>query len=83
MITLHTSKELDDGHTHYGTYPDLVYDYAIPQDWVDAMVRRGFDPRGHVVWGYPRGGIAGQPYPITVEGMLGLARIAGGVNDAS
>jgi hypothetical protein len=57
-------------------YPDLTFDTALPQPWVDACANRGFDPRGQVVWGYPMGFISGHPLPITVEGMLGLARLA-------
>ena len=54
-------------------YPDLTFDTALPQDWVNAMTQSGFDPRGQVVWGYPPRCSFGQPYPLTLEAILALA----------
>lgn len=48
-------------------YPELTYDTALPQGWVDAVTTSSFDPRGCVVWGYPKGSCLGAPYPLTVE----------------
>jgi hypothetical protein len=86
MIILNTLAELGIrglstvGEVASTVYPEMTYDTALPQEWVDAVTRRGFDPRGHVVWGYPKGSLGGQPYPITVTGLEGLCRLAGGVS---
>ena len=56
-------------------YPDTTYDTALPQDWVNAKVRQGFDPRPVVVWGYPKGSIFGLPLPLTVEAEAELKRM--------
>ena len=45
-----------------------VYDCALPQPWVDAVNKAGFDPRAHFVWLYDESKIFGSPAPITEEG---------------
>ena len=57
-------------------YPGITVDSALPQDWVDLCTGLGFDPRPHVVWAYPKGSIFGEPRPITLTGVLGLARLS-------
>ena len=57
-------------------YPGITVDSALPQVWVDAATDRGFDPRPHVVWAYPKGSVFGEPRPITLTGVLGLARLS-------
>ena len=57
-------------------YPDLTFDCALPQQWVDACASRGIDLRGQVVWGYPKG-VCSQPYPLTAEAAIKLAQLAG------
>ena len=57
-------------------YAGQVYDYALPQRWVDAMQERGFDPRGVVVWGYINGKGFGAPWPLTAEAAMSLAQFA-------
>jgi hypothetical protein len=50
-------------------YPDITYDTALPQPWVDQCQELGFDPRPCFVWGYPPGSsVMGQPLPLTKEG---------------
>jgi hypothetical protein len=57
-------------------YPGITVDSALPQDWVNACVDHGFDPRPHVVWAYPKEyRTFGVPYPVTMAGVLGLARL--------
>ena len=56
-------------------YPDTTYDTALPQDWVNAVTKQGFDPRPVVVWGYPKGSIFGMPLPLTVEAEAELERV--------
>lgn len=57
-------------------YPDLTFDTALPQPWVDMMVTGYyFDPRLCVVWGYPPGNAFGNPYPLTQEAKAHLSRI--------
>ena len=56
-------------------YPDITVDSALPQDWVNSCTDAGFDPRPHVVWAYPKGSIFGEPRPVTLTGVLGLARL--------
>ena len=54
-------------------YPDVTFDTAMPQYWVDTMQRDyHFDPRGQVVWGYPNGSIFGIPLPLTREALTFL-----------
>ena len=54
-------------------YADIVFDYALPQPWVDACIKRGFDPRGKFVWGYPDGCMVyGQPLPLTQEAAIDI-----------
>ena len=50
-------------------YPDMQFDTALPQEWVDAC---SFDPRGQVVWGYPSGTLRGCPLPLTREALIHL-----------
>lgn len=47
------------------TYPPYSYDTALPQPWVDLMIRQGFDPRGVVVWAYPPESLFGIPWPLS------------------
>jgi len=49
-------------------YPGLVFDTALPQDWVNQF-SEVFDVRPHFVWGYPKGYIFGIPVPVTAEGL--------------
>lgn len=56
-------------------YPNETFDYALPQDWVDVMLNRGFNPCGKVVWGYRPGYFHGFPLPLTQEAMLMLMNI--------
>lgn len=56
-------------------YPDITFDYALPQSWVDIVRDRGFDPRGKVVWGYPKGSLHGFPLPLTWEAAISLLTI--------
>ena len=56
-------------------YPGITVDSALPQDWVNMCTDAGFDPRPHVVWAYPKGSIFGEPRPVTLAGVLGLARL--------
>ena len=48
--------------------PQVPYDVALPQDWVNHITDRGFDPRGQVVWSYP----FGLPMPLTQEARSAL-----------
>lgn len=58
-----------------------VYDTALPQPWFDAVLTAtrfgehpyGFNPSGHVVWGYDKG-LYGEPVALTLEGeaVVGL-----------
>jgi hypothetical protein len=61
-------------------YPGLTFDTALPQSWVKACNNRGFDPRGSVIWGYPKDFHSGHPFPLTVEGMLGLAKLSANIS---
>lgn len=50
----------------YKLYPRTQFDCALPQAWVDDCIDKGFDPRGHFVWGYPRAAATfGMPLPLT------------------
>ena len=42
-----------------------TFDTALPQDWVNEITAAGFDPRGEVVWGYPKGSLGGLPIPLS------------------
>jgi hypothetical protein len=48
-------------------YPNLTYDSALPQPWVDLQLSLGFDPVPCVVWGYPSGCLFGVPFPLTPD----------------
>lgn len=52
--------------------PQVTFDTALPQDWVNLITARGFDPRGQVVWAYPHGYIYGMPMPLTEEARKAL-----------
>ena len=52
--------------------PQVPYDTALPQDWVNEVTSKGFDPRGQVVWAYPQGTVWGLPMPLTVEARTAL-----------
>ena len=56
-------------------YPDETFDPALPQDWVNALYNRGFDPIGHFVTLYPKGKPA-YIAPITPRGVQIAAVIA-------
>ena len=47
--------------------PQVAYDIALPQDWVNHITNLGFDPLGQVVWAYPHGYVWGLPMPLTEE----------------
>jgi len=50
--------------------PDVTYDCALPQHWVDEMQHNhGFDVRPHFVWGYPERSLWGGPVAITEQGQ--------------
>ena len=53
--------------------PQVAYDIALPQDWVNHVTSLGFDPRGQVVWAYPHGYIYGMPMPLTEEARTALS----------
>ena len=55
--------------------PQVAYDTALPQEWVDRVTQKGFDPRGQVVWAYPHGYIYGMPMPLTEEARRHLAEL--------
>jgi|TARA_B100002019_G_scaffold244678_1_gene221736 hypothetical protein len=54
------------GEAALARYPDMTYDHALPQGWVDQCCEKGLDPRGHFVWLYDN--FAGRPAPITKQG---------------
>ena len=57
-------------------WPDITYDCALPQPWVDAARDvDGFDVRPHFVWGYPPGSVFGRPLPLSDEGKAYLRRM--------
>lgn len=64
----HTSK----GDLCQMVSPQVPYDTALPQDWVNLTTARGFDPRGQVVWAYPQGTVWGLPMPLTTEARTAL-----------
>jgi len=55
-------------------YPDVTFDTALPQTWVDAHQDDGTEVLGHFVWLYPSGSTFGMPAPITVEGVQMMYR---------
>ena len=55
-------------------YPDVTFDTALPQTWVDAHQDDGNEVLGHFVWLYPSGSTFGMPAPITVEGVQMMYR---------
>jgi hypothetical protein len=59
-------------------YPNITYDTALPQSWVDAMYQRGFDDvTGQFVWGYPDPKDShGQPLPLTTDAVSILSQLA-------
>jgi len=59
-------------------YPGDPFDTALPQQWVDSMMERGFDPRGHFVTLYP---FVGVPYmaPVTDQGIRMVAVVASNI----
>ena len=52
--------------------PQVAYDIALPQDWVNHITILGFDPLGQVVRAYPHGYIYGMPMPLTEEARKAL-----------
>ena len=54
-------------------YNQLTFDYALPSQWVDYLATNGIATRREItdsfVWGYPKGCIAGQPYPLDYMGI--------------
>ena len=62
-------------------YPDITYDTALPQPWVDQIMREcNFDPRPCVVWGYPKGSCFGMPLPLTLAAADFLSDLGYGDN---
>lgn len=60
-------------------YPGRTIDTALPQQWVNRMQDRGFDPRGHFVTMYPEPGAHTLGFymaPITDQGIEMAARVA-------
>jgi hypothetical protein len=45
-----------------------VWDTAFPMRWLDEMLDKGIDPRGHFVWSYDVCTVFGAPAPITEYG---------------
>ena len=64
------------GEAARARYPGVTFDTALPQGWVNKAIERGFDPRGHVVWGYPDGCLFGRAMAVTPEGDDGLSKLA-------
>ena len=56
-------------------YPGEVFDCALPQPWVDQMLERGFDVRGHFVTLYPKGAWSYMA-PVTEPGVRMAAIVA-------
>ena len=52
-----------------------IFDTAMPQPWVDEMTRKGFDPRGVVVWSYDGTNHFGGPAALTTEAADALQRL--------
>ena len=59
-------------------YPDVTFDCALPQDWVNKMTDRGFDPRGHFVTLYPKDSVSYMA-PITEDGVRMAAIVASNI----
>ncbi len=55
--------------------PQVTFDTALPQDWVDEATYLGFDPRAQVVWAYPKGSCWGMPMPLTAEARAELTAL--------
>ncbi len=55
--------------------PQVTFDVALPQGWVNHVTSQGFDPRGQVVWAYPQGYVCGMPMPLTTEARAELYRL--------
>ena len=51
------------------------FDCALPQPFVNECTKKGFDPRGQVVWSYDSNGVFGEPFPLTPEATRELFRI--------
>ena len=56
------------GDTAKMLYPGLEFDTALPQDWVNELLAKGYDIRAQAVWAYPAGCAFGEPFPLTEEG---------------
>jgi hypothetical protein len=55
---------------------DAVFDYALPQNWIDEVYQlTGIYPAPYFVWLY-EGSIWGRPYPISEAGKELLANYA-------
>lgn len=68
MITM---RELTDKAQTDGTLCE-VFDFALPQDWVDEMAKvTGVFPYGFV-WAYPNKSIWGKPFAVTEEAAMQL-----------
>ena len=69
------NRKLNVGETVEELYPGLVYDSALPQEWLDTMIAFEFDPRGQVIWAYPNGSVIGMAAPLTNEAREHLRRL--------
>lgn len=52
------------------------YDWALPQDYVNAALKLGEDVRGNFVTAYSRDTLGGSIMPVTLEGVWQAARMA-------
>jgi len=57
-------------------WPEVPYDAALPQAFVDKCAEVGFDPRGCVIWGYPKRCLFGMPLPLSEIAMVGIVSAA-------
>jgi len=50
---------------------DLVFDYALPQSWVDDVYRATGEPHvaNFFVWNYPKGSFGGEPLALCTYGQ--------------
>jgi hypothetical protein len=74
---LDTISNMSKGELAAQLYPDITYDCALPQSWVDGMYQRGFDNVASLfVWGYPDNDSNGYPLPLCTEAMCMLAQVS-------
>jgi hypothetical protein len=72
----HEVKHLSKGELADQLLPNETYDTALPQQWVNGCLERGFDPRPHIVWLYKEPyTVFGTPFALTVEAHTALQSI--------